>query len=52
MYSNHRKDVHLLAPDQLTRDLWTRGIQYLIERHAGKSQRHLIQEEKSNDSER
>ena len=46
MYSNHRKDIHLLAPDQTTRDFWTRGIEYLISRHAGKSQRHLIQEEK------
>jgi hypothetical protein len=46
MYHNYRCELHLMAADSDMRDQWTRAIQYLIDRHAGKSQRHLIQEEK------
>ena len=45
MYNNHRREVHLMAADKYMRDLWTQGIEYLINRHAGKSQRNLIEEE-------
>jgi len=46
MYNNHRNEVHLMASNKLTRDLWTKGIQYLMDEHAEKSQGHLIKEEK------
>jgi hypothetical protein len=46
MYDNHRQEVHLMAPNSRTRDLWIEGLQYLIDRQARKSQRHLIKEEK------
>jgi len=46
MYNNHRNEVHLMAPTKLIRDLWTKGIQYLMDGLAVKSQGHLIKEEK------
>lgn len=46
MYNNHRNELHLMAPNKRIRDLWTEGLQNLIDRHAEKSQRHLIKEEK------
>lgn len=47
MYNNHRSELHLMASSRRMRDLWTTGIQNLIDRHAQKSQRHFIKEEKS-----
>ena len=34
-----------MAADKSVRDLWTEGIQYLIDRHAAKSQRDIVAEE-------
>jgi hypothetical protein len=48
MYNNHRNELHLMAPNNRTRDLWAKGIQHLIDQRARKSQRHLIKEERSN----
>ncbi|UJR36403.1 hypothetical protein I4U23_029126 [Adineta vaga] len=45
MYNNHRSEVHLLAPNEQIRDLWTTGIQNLIDKHSKKALHHLIQEE-------
>ncbi|CAF3334169.1 unnamed protein product [Rotaria socialis] len=45
MYNNHRNEVHLMAPDVTTRNLWIVGVHNLIDQHAHKSQRHLITEE-------
>ena len=46
MYNNHRSELHLMASSRRVRDSWTTGIQHLIDRHAQKSQRHFIKEEK------
>ena len=46
MYNNHRNELHLMASNKQIRDLWTEGIEILIDRHARKGQRHLIKEEK------
>lgn len=35
-----------MAPNKRTRDLWTEGLQNLIDGHAKKGQGHLIKEEK------
>jgi hypothetical protein len=45
MYDNHRKEEHLVAPDAKARDLWAKGIQHLMERHASKGQGQLMREE-------
>ncbi|CAF3758936.1 unnamed protein product [Adineta steineri] len=45
MYNNHRNELHLMANNTQTRDLWAEGIKYLIDRHAQKHQGHLIREE-------
>jgi hypothetical protein len=47
MYNNHRNEVHLMAPNNQIRDLWAKGLQNLVDRHAQKGQQHLIKEEKS-----
>lgn len=46
MYNKHRSELHLMAPNATTRDVWLKGIQILIDRQTQRSQRHLIKEEK------
>ncbi len=46
MYNNYRNELHLMASNKRTRDLWTEGIEYLIARYARKSQLQLIKEER------
>ncbi|UJR36404.1 hypothetical protein I4U23_029127 [Adineta vaga] len=45
MYNNHRNELHLMANDKNTRDLWATAIQYLIDQQSKKTLRHLIREE-------
>ncbi|CAF1528226.1 unnamed protein product [Didymodactylos carnosus] len=42
MYNNHKKELHLTAPDQETRDLWVKGLKHLIERYSNSGQRNFI----------
>lgn len=49
MYNNYRNELHLMASNKRTRDLWTEGIEYLIARYARKSQLQLIKEERQED---
>ncbi|CAF1202373.1 unnamed protein product [Rotaria sp. Silwood1] len=43
-YNNYRDELHLMAKDEHTRDMWVQGLQYLIDRHGQKQQRHIINE--------
>lgn len=46
MYNNHRNELHLMAHDEYTRDLWVAGLETLIDRYTRQTLRHLIREEK------
>ncbi|CAF0885382.1 unnamed protein product [Adineta ricciae] len=46
LYDNHRKEEHIITPDFSTRELWIQGLRHLMDRHAQKTQYHLIQEQK------
>ncbi|UJR20415.1 hypothetical protein I4U23_023546 [Adineta vaga] len=43
-FNNYRDEGHFLATDEQTRNMWVEGIRYLMETHAQKRQRHLINE--------
>ncbi|CAF1159595.1 unnamed protein product [Adineta steineri] len=43
-YNNYRREVHLIAEDTETRDRWIQGLQYLMQAHGQKRQRHVIDE--------
>lgn len=45
-YNNYRDELHLMAPDERTRDIWIQGLRYLIDVHAQKRQQHIISETK------
>ena len=45
-YNNYRDELHLIADDENTRDMWVQALQHLIDTHAQKRQRHIINETK------
>ncbi|CAF0966226.1 unnamed protein product [Rotaria sordida] len=45
LYDNHRKEEHFIASDMNTRNLWVKGLQYLMNQYAQKGQYQLIREE-------
>ncbi|CAF0825498.1 unnamed protein product [Adineta ricciae] len=43
-FNNYRNELHFLANDENIRNIWVEGLRYLMETHAQKRQRHLINE--------
>ncbi|CAF1601846.1 unnamed protein product, partial [Rotaria sordida] len=43
-YNNYRDELHLSAKDESTKNMWIQGLQHLIDSHALKQQRHVINE--------
>ncbi|CAF3956430.1 unnamed protein product [Rotaria sp. Silwood1] len=43
-YNNYRDELHLMATNERTKNIWIQGLQYLIDLHAKKRQQHVLSE--------